>query len=100
MPFVTRRPNPIFSPEYRAIVEILVQARRRAGLSQRALAALLDKTPSHIAMIERGQRRVDLLEFYRLARALDTDPQHLFREVAGSIGSLSDARSADLVGTN
>ncbi|MDB5457353.1 MAG: hypothetical protein JWP92_2938, partial [Caulobacter sp.] len=46
-------PNPIFSAEYEILTELLVAARRQAGLSQRALAARLGKSASHICMIER-----------------------------------------------
>ena len=62
--------NPVFSHEYEVVREVLIGARHEAGLSQRALAALLGKTGSHVAMIERGQRRVDLLEFCRIAESL------------------------------
>lgn len=69
-----RRPNPVFSDEYCALREALIAARRRARLSQRALAARIGKCGSHVCMIERGQRRIDVLEFYQIARALDIDP--------------------------
>ena len=36
-----RRPNPVFSDEYGVVRDVLVAARREAGLSQRALAARL-----------------------------------------------------------
>jgi len=83
-----RRPNPVFSAEYRELVAILIEARRHAGVSQRALADKLGKAASHVTMIERGQRRVDALELYRVAKALDVDPVELFRRIAFSLESL------------
>lgn len=77
-----RRPNPVFSEEYGAVREVLIGARREAGLSQRALAARLGKTGSHVAMIERGQRRVDLLEFYRIAESVGLPPDELIQRIA------------------
>lgn len=69
-----RRPNTVFSDEYQALREALIAARRRARLSQRALADRIGKCGSHVCMIERGQRRIDVLEFYLIAHALGIDP--------------------------
>ena len=77
-----RRPNPVFGDEYKVLRDVLVDARREAGLSQRALAARLGKAKSHIGMIERGQRRVDALELYHLALCLGRDPCDLFSAIA------------------
>jgi len=73
-----RRPNPVFSDEYRAIREVLVEARRTAGLTQRDLARTLGREYSHVARIEAGQRRIDALELYRIAKSVKLDPSELF----------------------
>ena len=86
-----RRPNPVFSPEYAALRAVLVRARTRAGLSQRDLGARLGKTPSHVCRIEQGQRRVDLLEFHRIASALGLDARALFAEIAESLEAVLGA---------
>ncbi len=87
----SRRPNCVFSEEYGAVREILVGARQDAGLSQRALAARLGKTGSHVAMIERGQRRVDLLEFCRIAESLGLAPVALMQRIAERLEALRRA---------
>ena len=86
-----RQPNPVFSAEYQQVREVLVEARRAAGLSQRDLAAALGKASSHVSMIERGQRRVDLLEFHRIARALRCDPASLYAAVEARLATLEAA---------
>ena len=86
-----RRPNPVFSDEYGVVREVLIGARREAGLSQRALAARLGKTGSHVAMIERGQRRVDLLEFCRIAESLGLSPDALVGRITAQLGALREA---------
>ena len=83
-----RRPNPVFSEEYRALRETILDARRRAGITQRELAKRIGKTPSHVACIERGERRIDTLEFYRIARALGLSPAALFTAVAEQLDAL------------
>lgn len=77
-----RRPNPVFSDEYRLIVDVLTSARRSAGLSQRVLAGRLGKSPSHVARVEAGQRRVDTLELFLLAEAFGLEPEALFAKIA------------------
>ena len=68
----------MFSTEYQRLRDVLIAARRRAGISQRQLAERIGKSHSHVCMIEKGQRRIDVLEFDRIARALDADPLALF----------------------
>jgi transcriptional regulator with XRE-family HTH domain len=92
MTFACRRPNSVFSSEYRVLRETLSEARREAGMSQRQLAAHLDKSPSHVARIECGQRRVDTLEFHAIACALGLDPVTLFARVARRLDATSEAR--------
>lgn len=77
-----RGPNPVFGPAYAEVRAVLAAARHGADTSQRRLAAQLGKAVSHVSMIERGQRRVDVLEFYRIARALQVDPVALFATLA------------------
>lgn len=86
-----RRPNPVFSDEYGVVRQVLIRARQDAGLSQRALAARLDKTASHVAMIERGQRRVDLLEFCRIADSLGIAADALVQRISHELGALKGA---------
>ncbi|MBU1375130.1 MAG: helix-turn-helix transcriptional regulator [Alphaproteobacteria bacterium] len=90
-PRTPRRPNPVFSDEYGVVREVLIGARREAGLSQRALAARLGKTGSHVAMIERGQRRVDLLEFCRIADSLGISAHDLVGRIAQQLETLKPA---------
>ena len=95
MTFTPRRPNPVFGEDYAALRGVLKAARRRAGLSQRTLGARLGKCQSHINMIERGQRRVDTLELYFIARALELNPSDLFAEIVTALeGRTSDHSAA------
>lgn len=60
---------------------MLVEARQKSGLTQAELAAQLEKDQSFVSIIERGQRRVDVLEFVALAKAMGEDPTRLFTSV-------------------
>ena len=56
-----------------ALIERLVAKRRSAGLTQAEVALKLKVYQSHIARLESGQRRVDVIELLDLADALDFD---------------------------
>ncbi len=76
----------IHTPAYERLLKVLREARTQAGLSQRALAERLAEHHSWVAKVELGERRLDIVEFVRVARALKCDPQRLFRKVTRAIG--------------
>ena len=75
----------IFDGAHAQLIEILMAARRRSGLTQAEVAAKVSKDQTFISLIERSQRRVDVLEFIALARAMGEDPQRLFAEVIATV---------------
>jgi transcriptional regulator with XRE-family HTH domain len=76
----------IESEQYRIVGACVAAARRRAKLTQIELAEKLGRTQTFVSEIERGQRRVDVLELLVLAKALGADPLGLFGEIARSAG--------------
>jgi transcriptional regulator with XRE-family HTH domain len=75
----------VTSDAYSAVVAVLVEARKTAGLSQRDLAERLRKPRSYISKIETKERRVDVSEFIELAEALDVRPDALFDRVISAL---------------
>ncbi|WP_149744019.1 helix-turn-helix domain-containing protein [Rhizobium sp. NFACC06-2] len=65
--------------EYRLLVEILTDTRRKAGLTQQQVADRLGKPQSYVAKAEGAERRIDVVEFVKLANAMGEDPIALFR---------------------
>lgn len=53
---------------------MLAEERERAGLSQRQLSVRLGMHPMTIGKIERGERRIDLVEFIDICEALGLEP--------------------------
>jgi len=74
-------PKTIFTGANQVIVDVLRRAREDAGLRQEELASRIGRDQSHISLIEGSQRRLDLVEFMRIARALGRDPIELFAEL-------------------
>jgi len=50
-----------------------VQARKDAGLTQQELAMRLGRPQSFVSKTERGERRLDVIEFLEVAQALNLD---------------------------
>lgn len=63
--------NPIHRPDYVIFREMLTAARVEKGLLQHDIAERLRKTQSYVSKYERGERRLDVIEFLDVARALD-----------------------------
>lgn len=69
------------SARHRRLIDVIVQARKAAGLSQRALATKLKRSGSFVWKMESQEHRVDVLEFIDIARAVNLDPLELLRRV-------------------
>lgn len=58
----------IHSNEYKAVIKKLREARVKANLTQFEVSEKLQKPQSYISKIERGERRVDVVELSKLAK--------------------------------
>ena len=52
----------VFTKEYKFMLEQLVKARKKAGLSQRELSEKLNMPSSFVGKYELGERRLDIIE--------------------------------------
>jgi transcriptional regulator with XRE-family HTH domain len=66
---------------YAVLGQGLAEIRLRTGVTQDELAARLRKPQSFVSAYERGQRRVDLLEFLAIVEALGQTPEDAFAAV-------------------
>lgn len=71
----------VSSPDYKAVIEVLRQARMARSLSQREVARRLGKPVSFINKIELIERRIDIVEFVMLCRALGVKPGDMLEAV-------------------
>jgi len=60
----------IHSREYKALLQIIREAREASNVSQEKIAENLGITQSQFSKLERGERRIDVLEFHRIAQAI------------------------------
>jgi transcriptional regulator with XRE-family HTH domain len=87
-----RMPKTIRSSEQQQFLKLLRGARQAAGLTQQALADKLERPQSFVAKYENGERRIDVIEFVALARALEVAPIKLFRRFVEEVTSGKDAK--------
>lgn len=70
------------SPEHDDLRQPLSERRRRTKLTQRELAARLGWDQKVISKLERGSKRLTVLELIEIARVLGFDPATALRRVA------------------
>ncbi|WP_312134396.1 helix-turn-helix transcriptional regulator [Brevundimonas sp.] len=73
-------PSSIFTDRHQAFISFLAATRKEAGLTQVELATRLGKPQSYVSKVERGERRIDVIEFCQIAEALGHDPAKLLQE--------------------
>lgn len=78
-------PKSVFSPAYDHFRELLIQARKDAGLTQREVATRLDRPQSYVSKYENGERRLDVVEFLELAAILDIDVVRFIHTLQASL---------------
>ncbi|MBB3933354.1 transcriptional regulator with XRE-family HTH domain [Kaistia hirudinis] len=61
------------------MVELLVQARKDAGVTQEELGRRIGQRQTFISKVELGERRLDAAEFVEIAHAIAADPYELMR---------------------
>ena len=76
------------TPEYQYVLKKLVEMRQAAGLTQRGLATLLDREYSFVWRIEKGERRLDIVEFRWVCQALNVCPEEIYKELMQEMNSL------------
>lgn len=71
----------VFTKRYKLFLSILTSIRQDRGLSQRALSKKLRKVETYVSKYERGERRLDIVEFLEIAKALGADPHEIINRL-------------------
>ncbi|MDH6230782.1 transcriptional regulator with XRE-family HTH domain [Mesorhizobium soli] len=67
---------------HKALIALLIKKREAAGLTQNELATRLGQYQSFVARLESGQRRVDVVEFMKLAEILGFDASSAIKKLS------------------
>ena len=65
----------------RQLREFLLDARRKQGLTQVEVAHYLGKPQSFVSKYESGERRLDVIEFIEVCKALKINPATIIEQL-------------------
>ena len=67
--------HPIHDPRYQRMAKMLAELRQARGMLQTDLADRLQRPQAYVSRYETGNRRLDVVEFFDVLRALDVEPR-------------------------
>lgn len=79
----------VFTKEYRTFLNLLIAARKKAGVTQQVLADSLHKPQSFVSKYERGERRLDVIEFIAVAHAIGIEPSRFIKMLDRKISNIT-----------
>ena len=74
-------PKSVFTAKYRRFVTMLVAARTNAGATQVELASRIGWQQTDVSKVERGERRLDVVEFLQFAEALELNAPEFIKQL-------------------
>jgi transcriptional regulator with XRE-family HTH domain len=77
----------IYSEAQQLFCEMLREERKRTKFTQVELSKILARPQSFVAKVEKGERRLDVVEFVRYARALEIDGPKFLKRLSQKIGA-------------
>jgi transcriptional regulator with XRE-family HTH domain len=69
----------VYTGQNKRFCELLIAARKKAGMTQTELARRIDADQAFISKYENGDRRLDVVEFLKIAEVLNIDPASIMR---------------------
>ena len=75
----------IHTEAYQHLLVLLVEARKAAGLTQQELSEKLGRPQSYVSKFERGERRLDVVEFLGIAQYLGVDSHDVIVKVSAKL---------------
>lgn len=71
----------LYEQRYAAFTDLLKEERKNADLTQAQLAKKLRRPQSYVSKYERGDRRLDVIEFLEIAKVVGFDPAALLKKL-------------------
>jgi transcriptional regulator with XRE-family HTH domain len=71
----------VIEQKYELLRRLLIEARTEAGLRQSDVAERLGRPQSYVSKVERGERKVDVIEFIEIAKVIGLDPTICLRKL-------------------
>lgn len=74
----------VFTEEYKLFCRLLIEERKKARIIQADLADKLKRPHNFVSKYEKGERRLDLIEFLEIAEAVGFDPLDFIKRLQDS----------------
>ena len=71
----------LYEQSYATFTSLLKEERKGAGLTQAQLSKKLRRPQSYVSKYERGERRLDVIEFLEIAKVVGFDPAALLKKL-------------------
>lgn len=71
----------LYSDLYQSLINRLREVRLEADMTQTQLSERLGKPQSYVSKVERGERRLDVIEYLEMCRQIGVDPYVMLREI-------------------
>ena len=78
--------KPDLSIQYERFRALMIKVRKAKRVPQWELAQRIGRSQSYVAKYESGKRRLDVVEFLEVAKALRVDPWRIIRRLAKELG--------------
>ncbi len=77
-------PKSTFTREYKLLCRQLIEIRKCKHLTQMQVAKKLSRPQSYVSKYEQGERRLDVVEFLQVAKAVGFDPCLILKHISAS----------------
>lgn len=74
----------VHTKNYRLFLELLIKARKDAGVTQEEAANRLNRPQSFVSKCENGERRIDVIELLEILQVIGIDAMTFLRQVVRS----------------
>lgn len=88
VPSMKRKKQPeksIYTDEYALVLKLLIAARKESGVTQVELAERLGQTQSFVSKIERGDRRLDIVQLRTILLEFGVSLPQFVEQLEGEI---------------
>ncbi len=73
-----RKPRARFTDEYGVLLELLIELRLAAGVTQQQLAERVGKSQAHVSMWERREREISVIDVWKWCGAVGISVSEFF----------------------
>jgi transcriptional regulator with XRE-family HTH domain len=71
----------IHNSEYGKLISLLIELRKHNDITQIELAKKINKPQSFVSKYETGERRIDVIEFLEISKAIKANPIKIIKRI-------------------